>query len=50
MDVMISGKVAMVCGYGDVGKGSANSLQRKSPSDGFEVDLSNAFSLYDTVE
>ncbi len=26
MDVMISGKVAMVCGYGDVGKGSADSL------------------------
>ncbi len=26
MDVLISGKVAMVCGYGDVGKGSAESL------------------------
>jgi adenosylhomocysteinase len=26
MDVMISGKVAMICGYGDVGKGSADSL------------------------
>ena len=26
LDVMISGKVAMVCGYGDVGKGSADSL------------------------
>jgi adenosylhomocysteinase len=26
MDVMIAGKVAMVCGYGDVGKGSAESL------------------------
>jgi adenosylhomocysteinase len=26
MDVMLSGKVAMVCGYGDVGKGSADSL------------------------
>ena len=26
-DVMISGKVAMVCGYGDVGKGSAESLR-----------------------
>ncbi len=25
-DVMIAGKVAMVCGYGDVGKGSAESL------------------------
>ena len=27
MDVMISGKVAVVCGYGDVGKGSAQSLK-----------------------
>jgi adenosylhomocysteinase len=26
MDVLISGKVAMVCGFGDVGKGSAQSL------------------------
>ena len=26
-DVMTSGKVAMVCGFGDVGKGSAQSLQ-----------------------
>ena len=26
-DVMISGKVAVVCGYGDVGKGSAESLR-----------------------
>jgi adenosylhomocysteinase len=26
-DVMIAGKVAVVCGYGDVGKGSAKSLQ-----------------------
>jgi len=26
-DVMISGKVAMVCGYGDVGKGCAQSLR-----------------------
>ena len=25
-DVMISGKVALICGYGDVGKGSADSL------------------------
>ena len=25
-DIMISGKVALVCGYGDVGKGSAESL------------------------
>jgi adenosylhomocysteinase len=27
-DVMMAGKVAMVCGYGDVGKGSAESLRR----------------------
>ena len=27
LDVMISGKVAVVCGYGDVGKGSAASLR-----------------------
>ena len=27
-DVMMAGKVAMVCGYGDVGKGSAASLAR----------------------
>jgi adenosylhomocysteinase len=26
LDVMISGKIAVVCGYGDVGKGSAESL------------------------
>ena len=26
-DVMIAGKIAIVCGYGDVGKGSAQSLQ-----------------------
>ena len=26
MDVLLSGKVAMVCGYGDVGKGSAEAL------------------------
>ena len=26
LDVLISGKLAMVCGYGDVGKGSADSL------------------------
>jgi len=26
LDVMISGKVALICGYGDVGKGSADSL------------------------
>ena len=27
MDVMISGKIAVVCGYGDVGKGCAQSLR-----------------------
>ncbi len=27
-DIMIAGKVAVVCGYGDVGKGCAQSLQR----------------------
>src|SRR5678809_367530 len=27
LDVMISGKVAVVCGYGDVGKGCAQSLR-----------------------
>ena len=26
MDVMISGKIALICGFGDVGKGSAESL------------------------
>jgi adenosylhomocysteinase len=29
MDVLISGKVAMVCGFGDVGKGSAESLKNE---------------------
>ncbi|NNF62426.1 MAG: adenosylhomocysteinase [Gammaproteobacteria bacterium] len=29
-DVMIAGKVALVCGYGDVGKGSAQSLRALS--------------------
>jgi len=29
-DVMLSGKVAVVCGYGDVGKGSAQSLVAQS--------------------
>lgn len=27
-DVMVAGKVAVVCGYGDVGKGCAHSMQR----------------------
>jgi adenosylhomocysteinase len=26
-DVMVAGKIAVVCGYGDVGKGSAASLR-----------------------
>jgi adenosylhomocysteinase len=30
-DVMISGKVAVVCGYGDVGKGCAQALAAKAP-------------------
>ncbi len=29
MDVLISGKTAMVCGYGDVGKGSSESLRNE---------------------
>jgi adenosylhomocysteinase len=29
-DVMIAGKIAMVCGYGDVGKGSAQALRALS--------------------
>jgi adenosylhomocysteinase len=29
-DVMLSGKVAVVCGYGDVGKGSAQSLRAQA--------------------
>ena len=29
MDVLISGKTAMICGYGDVGKGSAESLKNE---------------------
>ncbi len=29
-DVMLSGKIAVVCGYGDVGKGSAQSLRAQS--------------------
>jgi len=31
-DVMVAGKVAVVCGYGDVGKGSAASLRGLTPS------------------
>ncbi len=41
-DVMMAGKVAVVCGYGDVGKGSAASLQwRRRPrqGDGSRPDL-----------
>ena len=29
MDVLISGKTAMICGYGDVGKGSAESMRNE---------------------
>ena len=29
-DVMIAGKIALVCGYGDVGKGSAQALRALS--------------------
>lgn len=54
-DVMIAGKVAVVCGYGDVGKGSAESLRSsgarvivteidpicalQAAMEGFEVDI-----------
>ncbi len=30
-DVLIGGKVAVVCGYGDVGKGCAESLSGQAP-------------------
>ena len=33
-DVMMAGKVAMVAGFGDVGKGSAASLAGRLPCDG----------------
>jgi adenosylhomocysteinase len=33
-DVMLSGKVAVVCGYGDVGKGSCQSLRARAPGEG----------------
>jgi len=55
MDVMLAGKVAVVCGYGDVGKGSAHSLRAygcrvivteidpinalQAAMEGFQVDL-----------
>ena len=32
-DVMLSGKVAVVCGYGDVGKGCAQSLKGQGAGD-----------------
>jgi adenosylhomocysteinase len=32
IDVMISGKVAVVCGYGDVGKGSAQFSAGREPA------------------
>ena len=31
-DVMIGGKAAVVCGYGDVGKGCAESLAARAPA------------------
>jgi adenosylhomocysteinase len=31
-DVMLSGKVAVVCGYGDVGKGCANPSRARAPA------------------
>ncbi len=37
-DVMMAGKVAVVCGYGDVGKGSAASLQARARVKVTEVD------------
>ena len=33
-DVMVAGKVAVVCGYGDVGKGSAQALRALSAQSG----------------
>jgi adenosylhomocysteinase len=44
-DVMMAGKVAIVCGYGDVGKGSAQSLRRRRRArqgDGDRPDLRTA--------
>ena len=42
-DVMVAGKVAVVCGYGDVGKGFAHSLQPYGASDIItEIDPINA--------
>jgi adenosylhomocysteinase len=35
MDVMIAGKMAFVCGYGDVGKGCAEAMRRIMPKYGF---------------
>src|SRR3954469_15963960 len=43
LDVMIAGKVAVVCGYGDVGKGCAQSLRGQGDGVGItEVDPINA--------
>ena len=41
LDVLVSGKVAMICGYGDVGKGSAESLanERATFPDGRSIYL-----------
>ena len=40
-DVMMAGKVAVVCGFGDVGKGSAEVYERRLPGsrDGSRSDL-----------
>ena len=44
LDVMISGKVAVICGYGDVGKGCAQSLRGQGARVVItEVDPINAF-------
>src|SRR5438874_542479 len=40
LDVMVAGKVAVICGYGDVGKGCAQSLRGQ----GARVVMSNSFS------
>ena len=40
-DVMLSGKVAVICGYGDVGKGCAQSLQGQKCPRGRDRDRSD---------
>jgi adenosylhomocysteinase len=41
-DVMVAGKIAVVCGYGDVGKGSAHSLKAMGARVVTEIDPINA--------